>query len=123
MTSPEARPSSSLALGVVGGDQRAGDRRRDERAGHRAVAELGEHDRQLEDAEALAADVLGQVQALQTLLGGGLPVGRRVRDRGLERFVQHLRRRDPRHQGPHRIGEVVVLGNDRDGHAVLLVPV
>ena len=36
------QPVESLVLRVVGGDQRAGDGRRDERAGHRAVAELGQ---------------------------------------------------------------------------------
>ena len=106
-----------LGVGVVGGDQRAGDRRRDERAGHRAVAELGDDDSQLEDAEALSANGFRQVHALQTLLGRGLPVRRRVRDRGFEGFVQHLRRRHPRHQGPHRIGQVIVLRSDRDGHS------
>ena len=105
-----------LGVGVVGGDQRAGDRRRDERARHRAVAELGEDDRQLEDAESLSANGFRQVHALQALLGRGLPVRRRVRDRRLERLVQHVRRRHARHQGPDRIGQVVVLRSDRDGH-------
>ncbi len=93
-----------LGLGVVRGDQRAGDRRRHEGAGYRAVAELGDDDRQFEDAEALTADRLRQVHALQPLLCRGLPVGRRVGDRGLQGFVQHIRRRHPRHQGPDRIG-------------------
>ena len=55
MASPDARRLESLVLGVVRGDQRAGDRRWHERAWHRAVAELGEHDGQFEDAEALSA--------------------------------------------------------------------
>ena len=110
-----------LGVGVVGRDQRAGDRRRNERAWHRAVAELGQHDRQLEDAEALSTNGFRQVHALQALLGRGLPVRRRVRDRGFEGFVQDLRRRHPRHQGPHRIGQVVVLRSDRDGHCYLFV--
>ena len=36
--------------------------------------------------------------------------------------MQHLRRRHPRHQGPHRIGQVVVLRIDRDGHALHPLP-
>ncbi len=88
----------ALVVGVVGRDEGAGDGRWDERAGDCAVAELREHDRQLEDAEALPADVLREVQTLQPLVGGGLPVRRRVRDRGLECLVQDLRRRHPRHQ-------------------------
>ena len=111
-----------LGVGVVRGDQRAGDRRRDERAGHRAVAELGEHDGELEDAETLSANGFGQVHALQALLGGGLPVRRRVGDGRLQRLVQNLRRRHPRHQGPDRIGQVVVLRSDRDGHACAAFP-
>ena len=112
-----------LGVGVVGRDQRAGDRRRDERAGHRAVAELGQHDGQFENAEALSANGFRKVHALQTLLGRGLPVRRRVRDGGFEGFVQDLRRRHPRHQGPHRIGQVVVLRSDRDGHALIAFPI
>ena len=98
-----------LGVRVVRGDQRAGDRRRHERAGHRAVAELGEHDGQLEDAEALSANGFGQMHALQALIGRGLPVRRRVVDRCLQRLVQHLRRRHPRHQRSHRIGQVLML--------------
>ena len=86
----------ALVVGVVGGDQRAGDRRRDERPGHRAVAELGEHDRQLEDAEALSADGFrtgerpaGPARQRPSSRAAGW-------DRGLERLVQNLRRRDPR---------------------------
>ena len=58
----------------------------------------------------MTVDGFGQVNTLQSLLGGGLPVRRRIGDRGLERVVQDLRRRDPGYQGLDRIGEVVVLG-------------
>ena len=61
-----------------------------------------------------------EVEALQALVGGRAPVGRRVADRGLEGLVQHLGRRDARHQGSDRIGQIVVLGHDRDGHRCLL---
>ena len=67
-----------LGVRVVRGDQRTGDRRRHERAGHRAVAELGQHDGQLENAETLPANGFGQVHALQALFGRGLPIRRRV---------------------------------------------
>ena len=89
--------------------------------GHRAVAELGDDDRQLEDAEPLSANGFRQMHTLQALLGRGLPVRRRVRNRGLQRLVQHLGRRDPRHQGPDGIGQVVVLSRDRDGHSLHLI--
>jgi hypothetical protein len=98
-----------LRLRVVRRYQRAGDGRGDERARHRAVAELGDDDRKLEDAESLSADRFGEVHPLQTLFGRGLPVGRRVRDRCLEGLVQNVGRRNTRHQGPNRIGQVVVL--------------
>ena len=87
-----------LGLGVVRGDQRAGDGRRNERAGHRAVAELGDHDRELEDAESLSANGFGEVDAVQALLGGGLPVRRRVGNGRLQGLMQNVRRRHPRHQ-------------------------
>ena len=81
-------------VGIVGRDQCAGDGRRHEGAGHGAVAELGGDDGQFQDAEALPADRLGEVDALQALFGRRLPVGRRVGDRVLEGFVQNLRGRD-----------------------------
>ena len=109
-----------LGVGVVGGDKRACDRRRNERARHRAVAELGQDDSQFEDAEALSTNGFRQVHALQALIGRGLPEWWRVRDRSFEGFVQHLRWRHPRHQGPYRIGQVVVLRSDRDRHSYLL---
>ena len=95
-----------LGVGVVRGDQRAGDRRRNERARHRAVAELGDDDRQLEDAEALSANGFRKMHALQTLLGGGLPVRRRVGDRGFQGFVQHRPTAPPAPPGtaPNRPG-------------------
>ena len=108
-----------LGLRVVRGDQRAGDRGRHERAWHCAVAELGEHDRQFEDAEALSTNGFGEMNTSQALLGGGLPVRRRVRDRRLEGLVQNVRRCHPRHQGANRIGQVVVLRIYCDGHAEL----
>jgi hypothetical protein len=70
------------------------------RARHRAVAELGDDNRQFEDAEALSANGFREVHALHALFGGGLPVGRGIGDRGLEGFVQNLRRRHPRREGP-----------------------
>ena len=85
------RPGRQVAqqrrLGIMGGDQRAGDGRGNEWAGYRAVAELGEHDRQFEDAESLPANGFGQMDPLQALLGGGLPVRRRVRNGRLEGLV------------------------------------
>ena len=113
---PGRQLAERLGVAVVGGDQGAGDHRRDEGSRHRAVAELRDHDRQLQQPEALTVDRLGQVYAVQALLGGGPPVRRRVGDRGFERFVQDLCRCDPRHQRLHRICEIVVLGDDRDGH-------
>ncbi|CAM5705537.1 hypothetical protein MAUB1S_11586 [Mycolicibacterium aubagnense] len=118
LTGGQARQQAGL--GVVRGDQGAGDGRRDERPGDRAVSELGQGDRELEDAEALSANGFRQVQARQALVGRRAPVGRWVTDRGLESFVQHLGGRDPRHQGSDRIGQIVVLGHDRDGHRCLL---
>ena len=87
-----------LGVRVVGGDQRTGDRRRHERAGYRAVAELGEHHRELEDAETLPADRFGQMHTLQALFCRGLPIRRWVVDRCFQRGVQDLRRRHARHQ-------------------------
>ena len=116
---PGGEPLEQLVPRVVGGDQCARDRRRHERPGNRAVTELREHDGEFEDAEALAADVLGEVQPLQALLGGGLPVGRRVGDGRLEGLVQHLRRCDALDQVSDGVGQVVVLGKDRDGHALV----
>ena len=106
-----------LGFGVVRGDQRRGDGRRNERAGYRAVAELGDDDGEFEDAESLSANGFGEMDALQALLGGGLPVRRRVGNGRLQRLVQNVRRRHPRHQRPNRIGQVVVLRTDRDGHS------
>ena len=106
-----------LGVGVVSGDERTGYRRGDERAGNRAVAELGNDNRQLENAEPLSANGFRQMHTLQALFGGGVPVRRRVRNRGFQRLVQHVRRRDSRHQGPDGIGQVVVLSRDRDGHS------
>ena len=103
-------------LGVVGGDQCAGDGRGHEWAGYRAVAEFGKHDREFEDPEALPTGGLRQMHTVQALVGGGLPVLRRVRDGRLQRRVQHLGGDDPLDQGSHRIGEVDVLGIDRDRH-------
>ena len=109
-----------FGVGVVRGDQRAGNRGRNERPGHCAVPEFGEDNCQFENAEPLSANGFGQVHALQTLLGGGLPIRRRVGNGSFQRLVQDLGRRHPRHQGSHRIGEVVVLGSDRDRHAATL---
>ena len=116
---PRRHVAEHLCLRVVGRDQRAGDRRRHERPGHRATAELGDHHGELEDSEALPANRLGQVNAVQALFGGRLPIRRRVRDRRLQRLVQHFRRGDPFHQGADRISEVFVLGCDRDRHDVV----
>ena len=105
-----------LGIRVVRRDQRTGDRRRHERAGYRAVAELGEHHGELENPETLPANGFGQVHALQALFGRGLPKRRRVFDRCFQRGVQHLGWRHPRHQGPHRIGQVLMLRSDCDRH-------
>ena len=77
ITSPEAS-SQQLGVRVMRRDKRTGDRRRHKRSGHCPVAELGEDDGQLENAETLSANGFGEVYALQALLGGGLPVRRRV---------------------------------------------
>src|SRR6185503_5134100 len=111
-----------LGVGVVGRDKRACDRRRNERSRHRAVAELSQDNSQFEDAEALSTNGFRQVHALQALIGRGLPEWWWVRYRGFEGFVQHIRWRHPRHQGPYRIGQVVVLRTDRDRHSYLFGP-
>ena len=108
-----------LGVRVVRGDQRAGDGRWDEGAGHRAVAELGDDDREFEDSETLSANPFGEVHTLQALVGSCLPVRRRVRNGSLEGLMQYVRWRHPRHQGPNRIGQVVVFRIDCDGHAGL----
>ncbi len=69
-----------FGLRVMRGDQRAGNHRRHERPRHRTVAELGQHDGQLENAETLSADGFGQMQTLQPLFGRRLPVSRWVFD-------------------------------------------
>ena len=79
-----------LGGGVVRGDERTGYRRGDERSWNRAVAELGDDNRQLEDAEPLSANRFRQMQTLQALFGRDLPVRRGVRDRRFQRLVQHL---------------------------------
>ena len=105
-----------LGLRVVSGDQRAGDGRRHVGAGNRAVAELGDRDRQFHQAEALPADRLRQVQTVQTLLGGRPPIRRWAGDRGFQCCVQHVGRRHSFDQGPYRPGQILVLGGDCDGH-------
>jgi hypothetical protein len=97
-------------------DQRTGNGRGHKRARHRAAAEFGEYDGKLEDAEALSANGFGQVHALQALFGSGLPIRWRIDDRCFQRGVQYLGRRDPRHQGPHRVSQVLMLRSDRDRH-------
>lgn len=110
------QPGEHLGVRVVRGDQRAGDRGRNEGARHRPVAEFREHDGQLENAEALPADGFRQMNALQALLGRGLPVRRRVLDLRLHRLVQRLGRGDARHQRSHGIGQFLMLGIYRDRH-------
>jgi hypothetical protein len=75
---------------IVGGDQGAGDRRRDERPWHGTEAELGQDHRQLQDAEPLSANGFRQVDTLQSLIGGGPPIRWRRGDRRFQRLVQHL---------------------------------
>ena len=82
--------SQQLGVRVMRRDQRARDRRRHERSGHCPVAELGEDDGQLENAETLSANGFGEVYALQALLGGGLPVRRWVGNGRFQRLVQDL---------------------------------
>jgi hypothetical protein len=67
----DASPLSALASGPRS-DQHAGDGRRHERPRYRPLAELGKHDRQLEDAEALPTNRFGECNPCRPLEGGGI---------------------------------------------------
>ena len=86
---------------IVRGDQRAGDRRRDERSRRSRVAELRDHDRQFKQAGALAVHRLGEMKALEALLGCAPPVDRRVLHRRLQCGVQYFCRRHLLEKGSH----------------------
>jgi len=71
MAAARCQVGEHLGIRVVCRDQRTGDGRRHERARHGAVAELGEDDGELEDAETLTANGFGQVDALQAWSAAG----------------------------------------------------
>ena len=60
--------------------------------------------------------IVGQMNAVQSLLCCGVPVRRGILDRSFHRRVQRLGRRDARHQRSHGIGQFLMLGIYRDRH-------
>ena len=76
-----SQPGQELVVGIVGGDERAGDHRGHERSGYRAVAEFGNDDREFEKPKSLPVDGLREVQPCRPCSAAacqkrrGLPMG------------------------------------------------
>ena len=60
MTRTRRQPTKRLGVRAARSDQHAGDGRSHERPRYRPLAELGKHDRQLEDAEDLPTNRFGE---------------------------------------------------------------
>ena len=112
------RGEQHLALGVVGtgGQHGGGEHGGERRTGHHRPGHLLHHDGQLQHAEALAAVLLGHVDAQPALTRQLVPERRHRLGLGVEQGTGHLGWAARLEPPPHGAAQLLVVLPDADGH-------